>query len=238
MIDMKSKVKKIVFVIGMAVIFIAAILCYTFIPAPKPSKIFQDNLYSIVEIKATADDIGESFGTAEFINDEGILVTNAHVVTYSRLGATYIFDEYYIRFATEEEYRRVELLKYDVMADIAVLKLNDTTCKFQGMKIGNSAKLKSGDTVYSIGNAVNYGLSISKGIVGIPLMGIEYSGNTKMVIQCDLTIVEGNSGGALLDERGRLVGITTFRTKDSAGNVVYGLAYCIPIDIVVKYIEN
>ena len=236
MIDMKNKAKKVILVIEMAVIFIAAILCCTFIPTPKPSEIFQDNLYSIVEIKAIADDIGESFGTAEFIDDEGILLTNAHVVTYMRLGATHIFDEYYIRFATEKDYRQVELLKYDVIADIALLKLNDTACEFRSMKIGNSSKLKSGDTVYAIGNAVNYGLSISKGIVGIPLMGIEYSGNTRTVIQCDLTIAEGNSGGALLDERGRLVGLTTFRTKDGAGNVVYGLAYCIPIDIVMEYI--
>ncbi|MDR2266034.1 MAG: trypsin-like serine protease [Christensenellaceae bacterium] len=47
---------------------------------------------------------------------------------------------------------------------------------------------------------------------------------------------EGNSGGALLNSRGQLIGITTFRTKDSKGNPIYGIAYCIPMDVVLDYI--
>lgn len=73
---------------------------------------------------------------------------------------------------------------------------------------------------------------------GIPLLNIEYSGAVRTVIKCDLTIADGNSGGALLDSLGRLVGITTFRTKDRLGNIVYGIAYCIPINIVMRFVEE
>lgn len=45
----------------------------------------------------------------------------------------------------------------------------------------------------------------------------------------------GNSGGALLDEKGRLVGITSFRIKDNQGNIVYGLVYSIPVNMIVEY---
>lgn len=47
--------------------------------------IFNDNIHSIVEIKATTENVGESFGTAEFIDSDGTLITNAHVVTYNHL---------------------------------------------------------------------------------------------------------------------------------------------------------
>ena len=204
----------IILVLGITAILIAVILCAIFIPLPTASEIYQDCLKSIVELRASSDNVGESFGTAEFIDKNGTLITNAHVVT-------------------------VELVKYDVEIDIAVLRIcESSSCKFNVIKKGKSSNLKSGDKVYAIGNTVNYGLSISQGIVGIPLLNIEYSGAVRTVIQCDLTIADGNSGGALLDSRGRLVGITTFRTKDRLGNIVYGIAYCIPIDIVMGFVEE
>lgn len=232
------KKKKILITLGVVVAIITTVLCAMFILPPKPSKIYQENLRSIVELKSSSESVGESFGTAEFIDEEGRLVTNAHVVTYTRLNVTYPFDEYAIRFADQDEYRSVELVKYDIDLDVAVLQLTDKNCKFRAMAWGDSTSLQSGDVVYAIGNAVNYGLSISQGIVGIPLLQIEHVENLRQVIQCDLTIAEGNSGGALLDERGKLVGITTFRTKDNYGNVVYGIAYCIPLNVVTEYVYN
>ena len=220
------------------ILIIAVTLCAVLLPLPKPKEVYKDNLRSVVELKATAENVGESFGTAEFIDKNGTLVTNAHVVTYSRLGMVNTFDEYAIRFADEGEYRAVTLVKYDTDLDIAVLQLNDLSCSFAPVHIGKSSVLQSGDMVYAIGNMVNYGLSISQGIVGIPLLNIEHSGIVRQVIQCDLTIAEGNSGGALLDERGKMVGITTFRTKDNSGNVVYGVAYCIPMDMVIEYVKQ
>ncbi len=235
----KKKSITIILMLGITAILIAVILCAIFIPLPAASEIYQDCLKSIVELRASSDNVGESFGTAEFIDKNGTLITNAHVVTYTRLGTVYQFENYSIRFSDEEDYYPVELVKYDVEIDIAVLRIcESSSCKFNVIKQGKSSNLKSGDKVYAIGNTVNYGLSISQGIVGIPLLNIEYSGAVRTVIQCDLTIADGNSGGALLDSRGRLVGITTFRTKDRLGNIVYGIAYCIPIDIVMGFVEE
>ena len=228
----KKKSITIILMLGITAILIAVILCANFIPLPAASEIYQDCLKSIVELRASSDNVGESFGTAEFIDKNGTLITNAHVVTYTRLGTVYQFENYSIRFSDEEDYYPIELVKYDVEIDIAVLRIcESSSCKFNVIKKGKSSNLKSGDKVYAIGNTVNYGLSISQGIVGIP-------GAVRTVIQCDLTIADGNSGGALLDSRGRLVGITTFRTKDRLGNIVYGIAYCIPIDIVMGFVEE
>ena len=118
------------------------------------------------------------------------------------------------------------------------MKLKDLSgISLNPIKNGDSDNLKSGETVYAVGNASNYGIAIFQGIISIPLINVELDGLTRSVIQCDLTIAAGNSGGALLNDDGELIGVTTFRTKDTSGNVIYGIVYCIPINIVLGYIN-
>lgn len=201
--------------------------------------IYDRCVYNVVEVKAETDNIGTSYGTGEVISSNGDIVTNAHVVTYTRVGATNEFERCYVRFAFEDDYRTVTLVKYDTNLDLAILKITDLSdLTLQPIKFGNSDELHSGDRVYAVGNASNYGIGIFEGMVSIPLVNIELDNLTRSVIQCDLTIAAGNSGGALLDERGRLVGITTFRTKDTSGNVIYGIVYCIPVNAVLEYINS
>ena len=204
----------------------------------KPDKLFEQSMQSIVELKAVSENAGESYGTAVCIESSDVLVTNAHVVTYSKMGENIEFDEYYIRIADEEEYRTVSLVKYDIDTDIAVLKVDDPNTDLKPIKIGNSDKLSFGDEVYAIGNGSNYGLAITQGIISMPKLNIEYEDKIREVIQSDITIASGNSGGALLDDRGRLIGMTSFRTKDNQGNIVYGLVYSIPINMIVEYVNS
>lgn len=159
------------------------------------------------------------------------------MVTYKKLGDTNVFENISIRFAFENDYRSVSLEKYDSDLDIAVLKLDDTNCKFEPVEFADSNDCKAGNKVYAVGNLNNVGISLTKGIVSNPSINVEYNGNTRNVIQCDLTIAEGNSGGALLNSNGKLLGITTFRLKDSSQNVIYGICYCIPANAVDEYIK-
>ena len=198
-------------------------------------QIFNNSTRSIVEIKATTEDVGESFGTAEFISSDGTIVTNAHVITYKKMGTYYAFENISIRFSFEENYHSVSLIKYDNDLDLAVLKLDDLNCNFKAIRLGNSSHIKNGNQVYAIGNLNNGGLSITKGIVSNADIQVVYDGLARKVIQCDLTIADGNSGGALLDKNGNLIGITTFRLKDNNGNVIYGISYCIPVKVVLEY---
>ncbi len=220
---------------------VAALLCAAFCGCGKQitaQDIYTQCIDNVVEVKAVTEGVGESFGTAEIISTDGTLVTNAHVVTYTRLNAVNTFEEYFIRFSNEEDYRAVTLEKYDSEKDIALLKMSDTAgLDLKPVKTGNSESLKAGEEVYAVGNASNYGIGIFKGIVSIPLINVVLDGVTRSVIQSDLTIAAGNSGGALLNARGELVGITTFRTKDNSGNVIYGIVYSIPINIVLEFIN-
>ena len=202
-----------------------------------PQEIYSKRIGNVVELKAYSNAVGESYGSAVIVDDVGTIVTNAHIITYSSVGELRVFDKYEIRFATSNDYIEVELVKYDEKLDLAVLKTKEVG-DYQPIPFGSSNDLEVGDTVYAIGNALNYGISMTQGIVSIPLLRIEYDDNVRDSIQCNLVINEGNSGGALCDAYGKLVGITTFRTKDYNGNIVYGMAYCIPINVVIEYLSK
>lgn len=200
-------------------------------------RLYDRSLNSVVELKAYTKDVGKSFGSAVLLKKDGTLVTNAHVVTYSKLGEQKPFDEISIRFANSDDYIPVSLVKYDNSKDLAVLKIKNKN-KGVSIKVANLKRAKSGDEVFAVGNLSNYGIGITKGHISVPKINIVVEGNKKEVIQCDITIVSGSSGGALLDKKGKLLGITTFRTKDNLGNVIHGIGYIIPINKVLEYINS
>ena len=202
-----------------------------------PSGIFNSVKSSVIEIKAESENIGISYGSAVIIAEDGTIVTNAHVVTYKHLGESYLFENISVRFVDEENYRSVSVVKYDIDLDIAVLKI-ECDKELLPIKIGDDTKLEHGDSVYAIGNMSNYGISITSGIISIPHINVAYEDKVRNVIQCDLTISDGNSGGALVDKNGKLLGLTTFRLKDKSNNVIYGISYSIPASTIMEYIKN
>ncbi len=201
------------------------------------SDIFNMNVNSVVEVKATTESIGESYGTGVIYDSSGLLITNAHVISYTSLGETKTFDTYEIRFATKEEYQSVTLIKYDTEVDLAILKLDDESIKYDAIKFAKE-NFSYGDKVYAIGNTSNYGIGISEGIISVPEVNVKYDNISRLVIQADIDISSGNSGGALLNDKGQLIGITTFRTKDNQGNVNYGFTYSIPLKTIKKIISE
>lgn len=237
---MKNKknilLKFIILLFIIVLIFLLSIYFF-FIKNPTSNKVFNNTINSVVEFKSSTGDYF-SYGTAVFIGDDGTLVTNAHVVTYKQSGMYKEFETYEIRFSYDVEYKEVELIRYDLDKDLAILKLIDTNSNYKSIKIGDSSKISVGDIVYAIGNGMNHGIGINKGIVSLKGVNITYNDYTRNVIQCDLIINEGNSGGALVDKRGKLIGITTFRLKDNSGDIIYGIAYAIPINEVMEYLNN
>ena len=118
------------------------IICFgLFLNFPSPNRIYRSVQPSIVELKSqTGNDI-VSYGTAVIIDDNGTLVTNAHLVAYKESGVYKQFESFEIRFSYENEYREVVLIKYDIDLDLAVLKLKDiTNVDFNHIKFGKSSQ--------------------------------------------------------------------------------------------------
>lgn len=234
---MKKYFRKNVFIFIFALIGVSLFVIYYFVwKIPTAQEVFRKSQYSVVELKSQAGEDIVSYGSAVFINEDGILASNAHMVTYKKSGVYQEFETFLIRFSYEIDYHEVSLIQYDLSKDISILKLKDTTnVSFKAFSIKKQNELRSGDKVYAVGNGMNHGIGITQGVISLPEVNIEYEETIRNVIQCDLIINEGNSGGALLDERGNLIGITTFRLKDNYGNVIYGIAFCIPLNIVMDF---
>ncbi len=232
-----AKFKYVLAILSIVVILvILSAILYSCQMQTTANNVFYKVASSIVEVKATQGTTSESFGTAVFMDESGRMITNSHVVTFKKNSEITEYDEVWIRLPSEDDYRVAHVEKFDDEMDLAVLCPEDVDFSFTPIETADSNKVDYGDKVYAVGNAMNYGISISEGIISSPLIDVEYSGITQTVIQADVVISAGSSGGALLDRKGRLIGLTTFRLKDNEGNVVYGTAYSIPVNEIMEYV--
>lgn len=149
---------------------------------------------------------------------KGTVITNYHVIK----GA----DEVQVSLVDGRIYQ-AEIKGVDPELDIAVLAIDAD--RLTEVKLGNSAQLQVGDFVVAIGNPFGLGQTVTTGIVsalGRSGLGIEGYEN---FIQTDASINPGNSGGALVDLKGRLIGINTAIIAPSGGNV--GIGFAIPVNM-------
>lgn len=217
------------------------ILAFVIYNAKQPlstNEIYSTAMKSVVELKSTNEDDDSIYGSAVILNEKGVIGTNAHMVVYKESGKYHEFSKFEIRFSSDVDYFESNLLKYDQQKDIALLKILDISAlDLYPIIFENDSDLKTGSTIYAVGNALNQGLSITKGIISLSRVNIEYDGFLREMIQCDLTINEGNSGGALLNEFGKMIGMPSFRLKENR-EIIYGLAYCIPSNNVLEFYNS
>ena len=155
-------------------------------------------------------------GSAVSFTPDGYLVTSAHVVAGTDRGSAAFVD------GTEREFR---VVGRDPLSDLAVLRADGDLTP---ARLGDAAKLKVGQLVVAIGNPLGFGGSVTAGVVSalgrsMTTRDGKSSRLVENVIQTDAALNPGNSGGALADSRGRVVGINT-----AVAGIGLGLA--VPID--------
>jgi 2-alkenal reductase len=171
----------------------------------------------------------EARGSGVIIDQAGYIVTNNHVIEGASPGGLEVI---YSNGKTSA----ATLVGSDMFADLAVLKVQPPVPAT--LPLGDSAKLKVGQTVIAIGSALgNFRNTVTVGVVsGLdrtlrdPASGI----NLENLIQTDAAINHGNSGGPLVNLMGRVIGINTAVVRGSgvAGDVAEGLGFAIPVDTV------
>jgi serine protease Do/serine protease DegQ len=156
---------------------------------------------------------------------QGLIVTNAHVVA----NAT----EITVTTHDGHDYKAT-VVGSDPQADVAVVKVKDA--RLQEIPVGDSSKAEVGDFVLAIGNPLGLKNTVTYGIVSaIDRSGINPEGYEDF-IQTDAAINMGNSGGALINLRGELIGINSAILSPSGGNIGIGLA--IPSNMVRSIMEQ
>ena len=156
-------------------------------------------------------------------DDNYYIATNNHVVD----GA----DTIEVTFI-DEKVVKADIKGKEASSDLAILAvakknvLDDTKKKIAVAVVGDSEKLRVGEQVIAIGNALGYGQSVTYGYVSAKDRELEFSEGTLTAIQTDAAINPGNSGGALIDVEGNVIGINSAKL---ASTEVEGMGYAIPI---------
>jgi len=171
----------------------------------------------------------QGLGSGVIVTPDGYILTNNHVIE----GA----DELRVSLPDGREYE-AKLIGADPKTDVAVIKIEESA--LPTVTLADSDRLRVGDVVFAVGNPLGIGQTVTMGIVsamGRNNLGLlEGGAGYEDFIQTDAAINMGNSGGALIDARGRLVGINTAIISTTRGNI--GIGFAIPANLAASIMNS
>lgn len=209
-----------------------------------PADLYEQNVNSTVGITISGETSSrygygytyQASGSGFIISNDGYILTNYHVISGSKTVTVATYDH---------ETYDAQVIGYDESNDIAVLKIDAENLK--PVNLGDSDTLRVGDSVYAIGNPLGeLTFSLTGGIVSALSRNVRTeAGTTMSLIQTDCAINSGNSGGALFNTRGEVIGITNAKYSSSGMSSeaeIDNIGFAIPINsvkrIVTSIIEN
>ena len=172
--------------------------------------------------------IPQGIGSGVLISANGYIITNNHVVRNERGEDA---DEVLVRLNDGSELE-ADIVGRDPLTDIAILKIEAEG--LPAIQIADSDNIEVGDVVFAIGNPMEVGLTVTQGIISATdrRIGIYGEEGYESFIQTDASINPGNSGGALIDSRGRLIGVNSAILSRSGGSI--GIGFAIPSNLITS----
>lgn len=167
-------------------------------------------------------------GSGVIISSDGYIITNNHVIKGAR--------KLEVTLNNKESYE-AEVIGADESTDIALLKINKSDLPY--LPFGDSDHLDVGEWVLAVGNPFNLTSTVTAGIVSAKARDINIMNNNKVIesfIQTDAAVNPGNSGGALVNTRGNLIGINTAISSQTGSYI--GYSFAVPSNIAKKVIED
>ena len=164
-------------------------------------------------------------GTGWFVNQKGYLITNHHVVAGERSITVTMFTT-----SGKKVFKKVRIVALNASMDLALLKIEDKIeLSYPQIYLGSNGDVNKGDKCFTIGNPLGFEHSISEG--EISQTARQFQG--RLFLQTTAPIAPGNSGGALFNERGEVIGVV------NSGAVMYdGLGFAIPVKYVRELLDN
>ena len=177
---------------------------------------------------ATETELG--LGTGIIVSSDGYILSNSHV-TGERFSTCYVTIE-------EKDTYKGTVVWSDSELDLSLIKIKDNN--YLPAKIGNSGKIRVGETVYAIGNPIGYQFrrTVTSGIISALNRTIKLQENDEDVymsdlIQTDATINPGNSGGPLINTKGEVIGVNSVKITSAEG-----IGFSIPIDVIKPVVDS
>jgi serine protease Do len=164
------------------------------------------------------EEVPRGVGSGFIISADGYIMTNAHVVD----GA----DEVYVTLTDKREFK-AKIIGADTRSDVAVVKIDGSN--LPRLALGDSNKIRAGEWVIAIGSPFGLDNSVSAGIISAKARD---TGDLVPLIQTDVAVNPGNSGGPLLNMRGEVIGINSQIYSRSGGYM--GISFAVPIDEAIR----
>ena len=184
---------------------------------------------SIVAIKGYQDGVdGYYWGSGIILSKDGLILTNTHVIENCDTASVTLFDNSSYDAA---------LVGADSTSDIAVLRIEATG--LTPASFGDSAELAIGDQVAAIGNPLGetFRMTLTDGIISAIDRGISYNGHSMALLQTNTAINEGNSGGALFNMYGQVIGVTNMKMMSSYSSIE-GIGFAIPSSTIAAVADS
>ena len=184
---------------------------------------------SIVGITAYPEDQdGYYWGTGVIADEAGLIVTNAHVIEGCASAEVTLYNN--------ESYEAL-LVGADAVSDLALLKIDCSG--LPAASFGDISSLSVGDPVAAIGNPLSeeFRSTLTNGIISAIDRGMDYNGHTMSLLQTNAAINQGNSGGALFNMYGQVVGITNMKMM-SYFSSIEGIGFAIPSSTVKAVVDQ
>ena len=184
---------------------------------------------SIVGITAYPEDQdGYYWGTGVIADEAGLIVTNAHVIEGCASAEVTLYNN--------ESYEAL-LVGADAVSDLALLKIDCSG--LPAASFGDISSLSVGDPVAAIGNPLSeeFRSTLTNGIISAIDRGMNYNGHTMSLLQTNAAINQGNSGGALFNMYGQVVGITNMKMM-SYFSSIEGIGFAIPSSTVKAVVDQ
>lgn len=171
----------------------------------------------------------EGVGSGAVIDKSGHILTNLHVIEEANSVSVTLYDG---------NTYDAEFVGADPIYDLAVIKVNAPAEVLEPVPLGDSSTLRVGMLVYAIGNPFGLERTLTTGVISSlnRTLNVRGSRSIRAVIQTDAAVNPGNSGGPLLDSRGRMIGINTAIFSKTQTNV--GIGFAIPINLAKRVVPE
>ncbi len=202
-----------------------------------------DRLYKTANLKKTTieksvDTVSEAVvkvsspggsGSGFFINEDGFLITNYHVIEKETRIEVTVFQKAKNGFETKK-FKKVKIEAINPFVDLALLKVEDLgDTKVPSVYLGDISRIKAGEEVFAIGNPLGLERTVTNGVISTKNRAFE----GLLYIQTNADINPGNSGGPLFNLAGEVIGVTNMGYIFAGG-----LGFAIPVNYVKHFIEN
>ncbi len=173
-------------------------------------------------------------GSGVIVSDQGYIVTNNHVIDNASTIRVHVSEPHDKKGFISKPYK-AKVVGIDERSDLAVLKISAPN--LIPANLGSAKQLRIGDWVMAVGNPLGFSNTLSVGVVSNIGRNLPTEGSVLThAIQTDASINQGNSGGALANKYGELVGINTVIASKSGGSI--GIGFAIPVERVKSVIED